>query len=286
MTARTSAALLENRGVRVKAGRHGLVAYSSHDTFVGRSIDLYGEWSPGDAALLARFVGPGMTVLDIGANIGTHTLFFAERVGESGRVLAFEPVAAIFRLLCCNVALNGLGQVRARPAGVGRVGGRVQVPAISLHEPANLGATTLTHGGEDEAAIVAIDELGLTACDLVKADVEGMEDEVIAGAERTIARCRPVLFLENEEPSLSPPLMRRLLALDYRLYWHAPPLFSPDNFFGNPTDVFPTLGSLNLLGLPAERGTVVKDLDEVQGPDDWPAWWPDWSSRGVQGGGA
>jgi FkbM family methyltransferase len=284
MTLRTSAALLENRGVRVKAGRHGLVAYSVHDTFVGRSVDLYEEWSPGDAALLARFVSPGMTVLDVGANIGTHTLFFAERVGESGRVLAFEPVPAIFRLLCCNLALNGLGQVWAQPAGVGRIGGRVRVPAVRLDEPANLGATALTRDGEDEAPVVAIDDLALTACDLLKADVEGMEDEVIAGAERTIARCRPVLFLENEEPSLSPPLIRRLLALDYRLYWHARSLFCPDNFFGNRVDAFPTFGSLNLLGLPAERGTVVNDLKGVQGPDDWPAWWPDWSAQETQGG--
>ena len=270
--------LLENGPVRVRRGPHGLLAYASRDQFVGRSVDLYGEWSAGDAAVIAPYLRHGMTALDIGANIGTLTLFLAEAVGAGGRVHAFEPVAASFRLLCANLALNNLAQVEAHPAAVGACRGEVLVPELDLAMPGNYGAAALGASGR-LAPLIAIDDLDLTACDLIKADVEGRERDVVAGAARTLARFRPVLLLENEEPSLSGPLIEALLAAGYRLWWHSPPLFRPDNFAGWPENVFPGLGSLNLLGLPAEREAPPAELLPVAGPEDWPAWWPDWSAQ-------
>lgn len=276
----SSAALIESGPIRVKRGRHGLLAYSIHDTFVGRSIDLYGEWSPGDAQVLAPFLRPGMTVLDIGANLGSLTLFLADAVGPSGRVLAFEPVPALHRLLCCNLALNNLDQVEAWQTAIGRMGGEARVPELALGEPGNFGAAALARGGAGRSVpMLAVDDLDLAACGLIKADVEGHECEVLRGSTRTVARFRPVLFLENEEPSLSGPLIRQVLDLGYRPYWHSPHLFSPDNYFGATADAFIGLGSLNLLCLPAERDEVPAGLKPVSSPDEWPDWWPNWSRQ-------
>jgi FkbM family methyltransferase len=278
----TSAALIDNGNVRVKAGRHGLMAFNVHDTFVGRSLDLYGEWSPEDARLLSAHLRPGMTVLDIGANIGAHTLFFAAAAGPTGEVLAFEPVPGLFQLLCCNLALNGLARVRTFPAAVGRARGAAGLPALDLGRPGNFGAAAIVPAGGGEAApVLAIDDLGLGACHLMKIDVEGMEGEVLAGAAATIARHRPVLFVENEEPASSPALLRQVFGFGYRAWWHSPPLFSPGNHYGNPVDVFPGLGSLNLLCLPPghEPPPAGDYLLPVNGVEDWPAWWPDWSAQ-------
>ena len=57
--------------------RHGYVLYNVNDRYIGRSVEHYGEWSPGETALFAQFCRPGHYVVDVGANIGTHTLAFA-----------------------------------------------------------------------------------------------------------------------------------------------------------------------------------------------------------------
>ena len=57
--------------------RHGYVLYNVNDRYVGRSIEHYGEWSPGETALFRQFCRPGHYVVDVGAHIGTHTLAFA-----------------------------------------------------------------------------------------------------------------------------------------------------------------------------------------------------------------
>ena len=54
--------------------RHGYVLYNVNDRYVGRSIEHYGEWSPGETALFRQFCRPGHYVVDVGAHIGTHTL--------------------------------------------------------------------------------------------------------------------------------------------------------------------------------------------------------------------
>ena len=273
------ATLLDTGTLRLKHGRHGLVLFPVLDAFVGRSVDLYGEWSPGDAEVVAPYLRPGMTALDIGANLGTFTLFLAAAVGAGGRVHAFEPVEASRRLLAANCALNGLGHVEIHDAAVGAAAGVATVPEVDFGRAGNFGAAALRPGGSGRTVeMLAVDDLDLAACDFIKADVEGHEREVLVGARRTIARFRPVLLLENEEPSLSAALIEALLALDYRLWWHGPTLFRPDNWFGCTEDAFPGLGSLNLLALPAERPESRADLPPVTGPQDWPDWWPDWSA--------
>jgi FkbM family methyltransferase len=276
----TSAALIESGNTRVKAGRHGLMAFSIHDTFVGRSLDQYGEWSPDDARLLTAYLKPGMTIVDAGANIGAHTLFFSRIAGPLGKVVALEPVRPSFHLLCCNLALNDLTNVRALPVGAGSTRGAAVSPQIDLARPGNFGAAALSSDGRgEEVTLIPIDELALPACDLIKIDVEGMEDEVIAGASSTIAKFQPLLYVENEDPEKSPALLRRLFALEYRPYWHSPLLFDPDNFYANPTNVFPGLGSLNLLCLPRGHKAAVQNLKLVVRPEEWPVWWPDWSTQ-------
>lgn len=273
--------LFETDLLRIKRGPHGLVCYPVHDEFVGRSLDLYGEWSAGDAEVVAPYLRPGMTALDVGANLGSFTLFLAQAVGRTGRVHAFEPVAATHGLLRCNLALNALAQVQAHEVAVGSGPGRVAVPEIDLSRPGNFGAAALceaTAGGR-RVERIALDDLDLPACDLIKADVEGHELDVLRGAERLLGRARPVLLLENEEPSLSAPLISALHGLGYRLWWHAPPLFRRDNPFGCREDCFPGLGSLNLLCLPAERSDAPRGLVPVRSSSDWPSWWPDWSAR-------
>ena len=73
------AVLVANGSVRIKRTLHGLMAYNINDSFVGRSLDCYGEYSRGETLLFAQLAAPGACVLDVGANIGALTLSLAER---------------------------------------------------------------------------------------------------------------------------------------------------------------------------------------------------------------
>src|SRR5262249_40109323 len=97
-------------------------------------------------------------------------------------------------------------------------------------------------------------------------DVEGMERAVLEGAAQTIARCKPVLYVENDRPEKSPALIRTIDGLGFDLYWHCPPLFNPGNFGGNPTNIFGQIVSMNMLCVPKSTAPPVMGLARVALP--------------------
>jgi FkbM family methyltransferase len=265
-----AAVLLANGNLRIKSTRHGLMAYNIHDIYVGRSLDCYGEYSRGETALFAQLAGAGSIAVDVGANIGALTVPLARIVGPEGFVVAMEPQRAVYQLLCANLALNEIGNVQAIHAAVGRAPGRAFVPVLDQAKAINFGAAEVTGAGGEPVSMISIDSLQLPACHLIKIDVEGQEQSVIAGAATTIARFRPTLYVENDRRHHSADLIRQIQYLDYVPYWHLPPLYSPDNFYGNTTNVFPGIVSIDMLCLPRGDGRKVDGFRPVTGPDDWP----------------
>lgn len=250
---------------RRKTCRHGEMIYNIHDMYIGRSLDLYGEYSEGEIELFRRIVGRGQSVVEVGANIGAHTLFFARQVGSAGAVLAFEPQRVVFQTLCANLALNSVAHVDCRQQAVGAAAGEVVVPPIDYHREGNFGGLALGgHTQGERVPLVVLDALDLDRCDLLKLDVEGMEQEALEGATATLSRLKPVLYVENDRREKSESLIRCLDSLGYSMYWHAPPLFNPRNFFGNPRNVFGPIVSRNMLCVHRSRSARVEGLEEVR----------------------
>lgn len=252
--------------------RFGHLLYNRHDIYLGRSIAVYGEYSHFETEIFRIFAREGGTVLDIGANIGYHTLAMARFVGPGGQVIAFEPQRIIFQLLCANMALNSIANVHCRHGAVGRELGTVTVPILDYGRNNNFGGLGLgvDYARGEPVAVIPIDQLELPDCRFIKIDVEGMECEALQGAVETIRRCQPVLYVENDRRERSPELIHLLLSMDYRLFWHLPPLFNPDNFKGEARDIFPGLLSVNLLCLP--KGLLqgpFKGFREVTHPGEW-----------------
>jgi FkbM family methyltransferase len=262
-------------GVAIAECRYGKMMYLRGDVFIGRSLEHYGEFSEIEVAALLRLIGPGDVVVDAGANIGALMLPFARRVGPQGRVYAFEPQLTMFHLLAGNIALNELTQVEALRIALGDRGGIVAMPSLGYRATANYGGLALGTEGpaREEAPLRRLDDFGLDSLRLLKADVEGTENQLIAGAAETIRRCRPVLWIENDRRPKSAELISRLLAFDYRLWWHIAPLFNPDNFKGDKTNVIGPYVSINVLGIPVEMNANIAGLREITGAEDW--WKPD-----------
>jgi FkbM family methyltransferase len=244
--------------------RTGPILYNRHDMYVGASLRKYGEFSEGETELFRQLIGPGALVVEGGANIGAHTVSLSRMVGGQGNVLAFEPQRIVFQTLCANLALNSCANVRAFQCGLGSEPGEIIVPFLDPALPANFGGLSLLDVETGEPVRLAtIDELGLTTCQMIKLDVEGMEVEALKGAARTIAAHRPLMYVENDRPARSSELVALLLSWRYRLYWHTPPLYSPNNFAGDPENIFGNICSMNLLCLPGELQITVNGLTEL-----------------------
>ena len=237
---------------QTKKTEDGTVLYNPNDTYVGKSIKLYGRYQLEEIKVFDRYVQEGDTVLDIGANIGTHTLWFANKVGESGFVMAFEPQRLIFQTLCANMALNSIKHVDCKQLGVGYSKRLVTVPVLDPLKENNFGGLSIDGHSEGEpVAICRVDDIGLSRCDFIKMDVEGMEPEALQGAMNTIVKCRPVLYIELDREENIHFLQIFLEELRYKADLHNPPLYSPDykgdNEFGEAV-------SKNVLAIPQKTG--------------------------------
>lgn len=154
--------------------------------------------------------GDGVVAIDCGANIGVHTVEWARAMSGWGRVYSFEPQEKIYYALAGNIALNNCFNVTARLAAVGARCGTLAVPEVNYCVPSSFGSLELHQADSNEyigqnidyshAAqhidLLTLDSLSLPRIDLIKIDVEGMELEVLEGAQESIARSKPQLLVE------------------------------------------------------------------------------------------
>jgi FkbM family methyltransferase len=258
--------------LRVKRCRHGLMMYLAND-LIGRSLELYGEFSEFELTLLGDVIQPGMTVIDIGANIGTHTVFFAKRVGPEGRVIAIEPQARIAELLSGNVALNNLTNVEVHQVAAGALRGSIKTPRIDYEAAGsfNFGGVSLgSFTSGDDVPVIMVDDLALLRCDVIKVDAEGMELDALKGAAQTLQQHKPMIHVENNRPEQSPALISWLYEQGYNLWWRGTPYFNPNNFLGATEDIFGPGVELNMIGFHVSRGVVIPGLPQVDSPESWP----------------
>ena len=158
---------------------------------------LQGQFFEIDELKVVRdVVGPGKTIVEVGANIGNHLAFYAHHM-DSKKIFPFEPNPAAINLLRRNIEANGLDEVvDARGIGIG-AGASYGTFSVELPYDNNLGAARLAKSGEGQLEVYPLDErLKGEAVDFIKIDVEGMEFDVLAGAAQIIDQNRPVLMVE------------------------------------------------------------------------------------------
>ena len=264
--------VFEKDGSAIVAAKHGYFLYNKNDLFIGRSLERYGEWCEPGLDILLQCVARGGTVLDVGANIGTHTVALAKKVGPNGRVIAFEPQRMIYQNLCANVSLNRLTNVDCLQKGVGEGNSVFHVPVLDPETQQNFGAFEISGFKIGEPVeIVTIDSLSLEACSLIKVDVEGMEKDVLMGASDTIRQYRPLMFVENNNLEKSKELISSIFAMDYTAWWVIADYFRPLNFFANEENVFSTSApSADLFCVPAEQPVNITGPELVRDvTDNW-----------------
>ena len=166
---------------------------------LGEVIDtslLMGTFEPDVTRIIESFCQPGWTILDVGANIGAHTLRFGKVAGSSGRVYAFEPTDYAYRKLLRNIALDHLDSTEAFQVAVSNRSQRRQT--------VNYRSSWRSDGRNMSSAsvvdVVRLDdwcaENRVERIDCIKVDVDGDEWPVLQGAEQILRRYRPLIIIE------------------------------------------------------------------------------------------
>lgn len=172
-------------------------------------------------------------VVDVGAHVGNHAIFFAAALGI--RTVAFEPTAQSFSLLEYNVVANGVSELcTLQHSAVGAATGTARVIDGDDH---NSGTARLELDPQGAVDVVTLDDALASELrvDIIKIDVEGWELDVLRGAEATISRCRPLIYIETG-PECFADIQRHLTRSAYVcwLRFNATPtfLFLPRERFG------------------------------------------------------
>lgn len=271
--------MIDNELLSVVEFRHGRIATFRNDRTIGRSLRTYGEFGEDMVRALLAALKPGDVAVDIGANIGTMALPMARRVGAQGLVVAVEPQRLFHACLCTNLLLNDLLNVQAIHAAAGARSGMLDVAQIDVRQTANFGAVGIDKEGRRESVrLLQIDELGLDRCAVIKIDVEGLDWFVLQGAAETVARFRPVVFMEAKQGPLTRQAIRWLHEMEYATQWHFCRFVTSKPMRGklpsgkdsaNPGDV-------NIVAVPLERKRLY-DLPECASADaDWQSDYDAW----------
>lgn len=252
--------------------RYGRLYVIRNDSVIGRSLKLYGEWAEDEIESYAALLSDGETVLDVGANIGTHAIALASRLPRS-EVVAFEPQPLAFALLVANALAARTANVYPRNVGCAATEGVTHlVPDYSAVDW-NVGAVSLASGEKHAKAgalpvpLVALDDMVFrNRVQFIKIDVEGMEELVLAGAAKLIERDRPIVYFEVLEIGRLRGSRELLSGLGYELRWLKSEAFNPRNYRLHPENIW-RRGETGVLAMPAPNDPRVAHLLQVSGAE-------------------
>lgn len=259
---------LVGRGPHTTVNRRGIRWQLDLSEGIDFSIYLLGSFEPSTVSAYERLIRHGNTVIDIGANIGAHTLPLARCAGERGRVIAFEPTQFAYEKLRRNISLNPALAKRIRAEQIMLTATPAEPLAGTLYSSWRVTGNSETrhrkHLGEamptDGARAMPLDDYlaasGIARVDFIKMDVDGHECAVLHGAARTLATSRPVLLMEimpyglSETGASLEQLLTQLRSSGYRLQRledHAPLPADAENLAA----LIPAGGSINVIANPA-----------------------------------
>jgi FkbM family methyltransferase len=179
------------------------------------------NWFEKDTTLLFRFLRPGMTVIDIGANLGVYSLPMARLVAPHGRVIAYEPAQETCNLLQHSRALNEASGLEIITAALSDTEGQARLMAGTSSELNVLSHSTGERGETVEVTTLDIEDTkrNWPPADFIKIDAEGEEAHILAGGAAFFARHSPLVMFEVKAgPTVNTGLQDAFAEMGYAAY--------------------------------------------------------------------
>ncbi|TDG35287.1 FkbM family methyltransferase [Pedobacter changchengzhani] len=168
-------------------------------TWIGGKIVYTGDYEPELKKVFKSIIKKGDQILDVGANIGFHTLYFAQLTGENGSVKSFEPVPQNFKALNNNIGLNSFLNITTYNIALSNQKEQIIIDVDA--KSTNPGAFNLFEQGRQTPinCFVGDEIIGGKKVDFIKVDVEGYESFVIEGLMQTINKNKPKIIFEYDK---------------------------------------------------------------------------------------
>ncbi|MBD2069876.1 FkbM family methyltransferase [Leptolyngbya sp. FACHB-671] len=190
-----------------------------------------GDWFEAEMELWRNQLQPGMTVIDVGANVGVYTFSAAQKVGATGRVLAVEPFSGCVHCMEETCRANQLDWVKVCAGAASDRNGTIRLAlqsASELNEVITDDSQTLTPRTYEEVPCFTLDSLieqeNITELDWLKIDAEGHEMQVLKGCDRILRDFKPSILYENIAGSKAnnQPVAEFLITQGYNLFYYRP----------------------------------------------------------------
>ena len=222
--------------------KHGIFSYYSNDQYIGKSLSEYGEWSEAEVGLLKQLLADSENIIEVGSNIGTHTIPLAKQVLNGGLVYAIEPQYQNHKLLLDNIKNNELKNVKVLKIAISSKEGEAYMNTFDENTTSNYGDSRIFSVNFKDAEgvpVKTLDQLFINeikekkSIKLIKCDAQGQELNIMLGSKKIIDIYKPYLYLENGDINTSKALIEQIKRMGYIMFWHLPPLYNPDNFLRN-----------------------------------------------------
>jgi FkbM family methyltransferase len=256
--------------------RHGVFSFYKNDEYIGDSLERYGDYSEDEVYMFKAVLKAEDIAVEIGSNIGALTVPMARLCRK---VYAFEPQPQNFNLLVRNLADNDIKNVVSLCIALSNEIKIIDVPNLNSIGHYNFGRIELDRASYERPPYHFKDKFSVSQTTLdeavatkliegkirfIKIDAEGAELKILQGAENTIAKQRPVMYIENDRKEQSAALIGWLVDHEYRCYWHHVPLFYAGNFRGEKMNMFSDTCSLMMICVPEELQAHIGRLEEVE----------------------
>ena len=174
------------------------------DTIVSKPLRIGNYWETFLHKYFKQYSNKNLNCLDIGANIGTHTVILSELFKN---VYAFEPQKEVFEVLKLNLEVNNCKNVIPYNFGLGEKEKTADLGFLDKNEPNNFGAATIVENDKlkkgdkkgETIVIKTLDSLNLKDICFIKIDIEGYEYNALLGGQETIKKYRPVIIFEQHD---------------------------------------------------------------------------------------
>lgn len=211
------------------------------DTWIGKSICLYGEYFQKQLDLIEHYANDCGLIVEVGSYIGTETMALSNKA----MVFAFEPQPLIFDILCKNIELY---RVVPHKLAVWHTTGKLyclspelKIDGVPFYESfQDFSGVFLTTEPRFDSDIlveaVRLDDYSLPQCGMIRVDIGPDCLHPLRGAVETIKKHKPIIFV-NVDPWVMPTVVRFMEEIGYNHKTQRLPVFNKNNLYDNPEDL-------------------------------------------------